>query len=55
MQGWPTTQLEKQFQLYCRRKAKLSVLEGCMLWGSTYIYEPPDIYFGTYTYMAGMV
>ena len=34
LQGWPTTQLDEKFQPYCRHKAELSVLEGCVVWGS---------------------
>ena len=39
LQGWPATQLEK-FQPYCRRKAELSVLEGCVVWGSRVVVPP---------------
>ena len=41
LQGWPATQVEEKFQPYCRRKAELSVLEGCVVWGSRVVVPPP--------------
>ena len=41
LQGWPTTQLEDHFQPFCKRKAELSVLDGCILWGSRVIVPSP--------------
>ena len=41
LQGWPATQVEEKFQPYCRRKAELSVLEGCVVWGSRVAVPPP--------------
>ena len=41
LQGWPATQLEENFQPYCRRKTELSVLEGCVVWGSRVVVPPP--------------
>ena len=45
LQGWPTTQLDEKFQPYCRRKAELSVLEGCVVWGSRVVVPPPGRQF----------
>ena len=41
LEGWPTTKLEEPFQPYCRRKAELSILEGCIVWGSRVVIPPP--------------
>ena len=40
-QGWPTTQLDDKFQPYRQRKDELSVLEGCVVWGSRVVVPPP--------------
>jgi len=40
LQGWPTTQLDEEFQPYCKRKSELSVLDGCILWGARVIVPP---------------
>ena len=45
LQGWPTTQLDEKFQPYCRRKTELSVLEGCVVWGSRVVVPPPGRQF----------
>ena len=41
LQGWPTTQLDDKFQPYHQRKDELSVLEGCIVWGSRVVVPPP--------------
>ena len=40
LQGWPTTQLDEEFQPYSKRKAELSVLDGCILWGTRVVVPP---------------
>ena len=42
LQGWPTTQLNDKFQPCRQRKDKLSVLEGCIVWGSRVVVPPPS-------------
>ena len=41
LQGWPNTQLDDEYQPFCKRKAELSVLDGCVLWGSRVVVPPP--------------
>ena len=41
LEGWPTTKLEEPFQPCCRRKTELSILEGCIVWGSRVVIPPP--------------
>lgn len=41
MQGWPDTVEQEGFKPYVKRKLELSVLDGCLLWGSRVIVPPP--------------
>ena len=41
LQGWPNTQLDDEYQPFCKRKAELSVLDGCVSWGSRVVVPPP--------------
>lgn len=41
MSGWPSSQLGSEFQPYVSKKDELSVLDGCLLWGSRLIIPPP--------------
>ena len=38
--GWPDTQLEKEFKPYRSRWKELSILNGCILWGSQVVIPP---------------
>ena len=39
--GWPSGVSEKELQPYSRRKEELSVLDGCLLWGSRVVVPKP--------------
>lgn len=39
-QGWPAQLQGEEFLSYWRRKDELSILEGCILWGSRVIIPP---------------
>lgn len=41
MQGWPEAVGEERFKPYAKRKLELSVLDGCILWGSRVIVPLP--------------
>ncbi|XP_036002862.1 uncharacterized protein K02A2.6-like [Fundulus heteroclitus] len=41
MQGWPVAVGEERFKPYAKRKLELSVLDGCILWGSRVIVPLP--------------
>ncbi len=41
LHGWPTQESREELQPYERRKDELSVLDGCVLWGSRVIVPPP--------------
>ncbi|XP_062374782.1 uncharacterized protein K02A2.6-like [Sardina pilchardus] len=41
MQGWPLAVQQEKFQPYAKRKLELSVLDGCILWGSRVIVPSP--------------
>ena len=38
--GWPDTPLGEEFKLYQSRINELSVLNGCVLWGSRVVIPP---------------
>ena len=38
---YTNTQLDDEYQPFCKRKAELSVLDGCVLWGSRVVVPPP--------------
>lgn len=40
MQGWPVTVEQEGCKPYVKRKLELSVLDGCLLWGSRVIVPP---------------
>ena len=40
LQGWPNNQLDEEFQPYSKRKTELSVLDGCILWGTRVVVPP---------------
>ena len=40
MSGWPDHSLGAQFQPFSSRKCELSVLDGCILWGSRVVVPP---------------
>ena len=39
--GWPLTESTKELEPYCCRKNELSVLKGCILWGSRVVISVP--------------
>lgn len=41
MQGWPASVEEVGFKPYVKRKLELSVLDGCLLWGSRVVVPTP--------------
>lgn len=41
MQGWPYSVEEESFSRYFKPKPELSVLDGCLFWGSRVIIPPP--------------
>ena len=40
LSGWPSTPLEDNFKPFIHRKSELSVLDGCLLWGSRIVIPP---------------
>lgn len=40
MSGWPAATLDAEFQPYSSKQHELSVLEGCLLWGSRLVIPP---------------
>jgi len=40
LHGWPQVNLGSDFKPYITRKSELSVLNGCVLWGSRVIVPP---------------
>lgn len=40
MQGWPVMVEQEGCKPYVKRKLELSVLDGCLLWGSRVIIPP---------------
>ena len=40
LQGWSQVNLGPEFKPYATRKTELSVLDGCVLWGSRIIIPP---------------
>ena len=41
LHGEPTIQLGDQFQAFSKHKSELSVLDGCILWGSRVVVPSP--------------
>ena len=41
MSGWPDVPLDPEFQPYSSKQYELSLLEGCLLWGSRLVMPPP--------------
>ena len=40
LQGWPRASLTAEFKPYVSRKDELSILDGCVLWGSRIVIPP---------------
>ena len=40
LQGWPRANLTAEFKPYVSRKDELSILDGCVLWGSCVVIPP---------------
>ena len=40
LQGWPRASLTAEFKPYVSRKDELSILDGCVLWGSRVVIPP---------------
>ena len=41
LSGWPSEKLDHECQPYLSRQQELSVMDGCLLWGSRLIIPPP--------------
>ena len=40
-QGWPSSELEKEFKPFKSRRNELSIMDGCILWGARVVVPPP--------------
>ena len=40
-QGWPYSELEKEFKPFKSRRNELSIMDGCILWGARVVVPPP--------------
>lgn len=41
LKGWPDHNLEPPFKPYSKRREELSVVDGCILWGTRVVVPPP--------------
>ena len=41
MSGWPIVKLDAEFQPFLSRQQEISLMDGCLLWGSLPIIPPP--------------